>query len=172
MGRRVKLFDKVGEFSDSDIAFKAPTGKYFSSEKAYKIWENNKNYREKCINKVFELLGYESYQKLPSLFYKRLSEWTGYGFETVYRAIGRAEQNICWVLTTKDFSSEVGKLMYITKIIEGQLNDAKREVLAKNKIVSKENRSVDNFDGEVITTSEKIMKGTDIRSLFGDDNWI
>ena len=134
MGRRVKLFDKVGEFGDSSIAFKAPTGKYFSSEKAYKDWANNRDYRQKCINKIYELLEYESYQMLPSLFYKRLSEWTGYGFETVYRAIGRAEQSICWVLNTKDFSSEVGKLMYITKIIEGQLNDAKKEVSQMHKL--------------------------------------
>ena len=63
MGRKVKLQD-LNIYGNSDNAFKASNGKYYSSEEAWQIKQKENEYRLKCISHISELMGYEKNMKL------------------------------------------------------------------------------------------------------------
>lgn len=168
MGRRVKLVDKEGEYGDNATAFKAPNGRYYSSEEAYQNIQKNEDYRQKCISKMFEILGYESYQKMPSIFYKHLNEWKGYGFDVVFETILRVEPNINWALNTKDYQTESIKIMYFDRIIENNLNDVKKEFDMKKKINHRLDQDV--YDVVDLELSNKQQKTKDISKFLEDDD--
>ena len=130
--RKVKLQD-TGEYSTSDVAYQAPNKKYYSNEAAYQKMVTNSTYRQKCIDGMYELLGYKDFMKIPTYFYKRLKECEGYGYDVVYRCIQIKAKDIKWALTNKEFNTEVGKMMYIWAILNNSMNDALREVVAERR---------------------------------------
>ena len=134
--RRVKLQD-TGEYSTDNLAYKAPNKKYYSNQAAYEKMRRNAEYRAKCIDTIMGLLEYKSFMKLPTLFYKRLNECEGYGFDVVYRCIQMKAKDIQWAVRNKEFSSEVGKIMYIWAILNNHMNDALKEVVAERRAEEK-----------------------------------
>ena len=134
--RKVKLQD-TGEYSTDNLAYKAPNKKYYSSEAAYKKMCRNAEYRAKCIDLTMGLLEYKSFMKLPTLFYKRLKECEGYGYDVVYRCIQMKGKDIQWAIHNKTFNSEVGKIMYVWAILNNHMNDALKEVVAERRAEEK-----------------------------------
>lgn len=125
----VKIHDNDNNTKmDRKDAYKAPNGFYYSSEEAYKQAVNREKLRKQCIDKMYEYMGYQSFMKLPTIFYKRLKEWEGYGYQVIYRAMLLADTGIQKALASKDFDNELNKTTYLSAIIQNQLNDAlKRE---------------------------------------------
>lgn len=134
--RKVKLQD-TGEYSTSDVAYQAPNKKYYSSKEAYNKIVTNGKYRTKCIEFIYELLGYKEYMKIPTYFYKRLKECEGYGYDVVYKCMQIKAKDIKWALINKDFNSEVGKIMYIWAILDNGMNDALKEIVAERREVER-----------------------------------
>ena len=142
--RKVKLQD-TGEYSTSDVAYQAPNKKYYSSEAAYKKMIINTTYRQKCIDGMYELLGYKEFMKIPTYFYKRLKECEGYGYDVVYRCIQIKAKDIQWALNNKEFNTEVGKMMYIWAILNNSMNDALKEVVTERR---EEERKIKKIQSE------------------------
>lgn len=128
MGRRVKLVD-TGEFSDSSISFKAPNKKYFSNEEAYIKWNTNKEYRNKCIDKMFEIMGYKPGMILPTYFFKKLKDYEGVGFEALYNTMNSQSKAIQWALNNKNFGGETAKIMYIMAILNNNVMDEYKKIV-------------------------------------------
>lgn len=135
MSRKVKCQD-TGEYSTSDKAWRSPKGKYYSSEEAYNAIQTNLTNKALCIDKIKDILRYKDFMKLPTLFYKKLSEWEPFGYDVVLTTMNNKHDDMCWALNNKQFTSESGKLMYLCTIIENNLVDAYKEKVAQNKVVN------------------------------------
>lgn len=121
----VKLHDYNNDSKiDRKDAYKAPNGFYYSSEEAYQTTIQREQQRKQCIDKMYNYMGYQSFMKIPTIFYKKLKDWEGYGYHVIYRAMLLAESSIQKALTSKEFDSEFNKVTYLSAIIQNQLNDA------------------------------------------------
>lgn len=120
--RRVKCRD-TGEYSTSDVAYKAPDGKYYSSEAAYSSSVIQKESRSQCIELWYELLQYQAWQKMPSLVFSKLKSWEPYGYDVVYATMNGERQRINWALVNKQFKNDSQCIAYLCAIIENNLND-------------------------------------------------
>ena len=132
MSRQVKLVD-TGEMSTNDVAFRAPNKKYFSSEEAYIKWNTNKVYRNKCIDKMFEIMGYKQGMILPTYFYKKLKDFEGVGFEALFNTMNSQAKVIQWALTNKNFNGEIAKVMYIMAILNNNVMDEYKKIVKSQK---------------------------------------
>lgn len=132
MARKVKCVD-TGEQSTSDLAYKAPNGKYYSSEANYKQWEENKTYRLKCIDKMYEIMEYKPKMILPTYFFKKLKEFEGVGYLALYNTMITQSKSIEWALKNKDFGSETAKVMYITAILNNNVMDEYKKIVKERR---------------------------------------
>lgn len=132
MARKVKCVD-TGELSTSDLAYKAPNGKYFSSEANYKQWEENKTYRLKCIDKMYEIMGYKPKMILPTYFFKKLKDFEGVGYLALYNTMITQSKSIDWALKNKDFGSETAKVMYIVAILNNNVMDEYKKIVKEKR---------------------------------------
>lgn len=140
--RKVKLQD-TGDYSTSDVSYKAPNGKYYSSKESYEKLLNEHKMRTKCVDKIVDLFGLKPGMKLPTLFYKRINELAIYGFEVVYNTIVNNESSITWALENKEFNSEVGKVQYIMAIVQNNINE-EYKIKQKQLKSQKENAKIIN----------------------------
>lgn len=168
MGRKVKCQD-TGEYSTNDVAYKASNGKYYSSKDAYMNIKTNNEYRIKCIDEIMKILNYKEGMKLPTVTYKKLSEYEIYGFDVLLDTINSQHDAFVWALKNKTFNSETSKIFYLFAIIQNNIMESykKKAIEEKQKVEEKRN--------ELIV--EDINVGTNQRSknvskLLGDDEWI
>ena len=140
MSRKVKLQD-TGEFGINTQAYQAQNKKYYSSKEAYQKIARNAEYRAKCIDGMYALLEYKDFMKLPTYFYKRLSECEGYGYDVVYHCMKKKARDIQWAIHNKEFNSEVGKMQYIWAILNNYMNDALKQVVAERRAEEKKNKT-------------------------------
>ena len=132
MSRQVKLVD-TGEMSTNDVAFRAPNKKYFSSEEAYIKWNTNKEYRNKCIDKMFEIMNYKPGMILPTYFFKKLKDYEGVGYEALYNTMIAQTKSIQWALANKSFNGETAKVMYIMAILNNNVMDEYKKIVKAQK---------------------------------------
>jgi len=132
MARQVRLVD-TGEMSTSDVSFRAPNKKYFSSEDAYNKWQSNNEYRKKCIDKMYEIMGYKDKMILPTFFFKKLEELRGVGYEAVYNTMISQANVIGWALKNKNFGGETAKAMYIMAIINNNVMDEYKKIVRQKR---------------------------------------
>lgn len=163
----------TGEKIEKELAYKiehiSSSGKksykYYSSEDAYnKIVHENK-FRKLCVDMMYDILNYKSFMKMPTYFFKKLTEWEPYGYEVIYICINDNKSNIEWALNNKQFNQETGKIMYICAILENHMNDALKIYNTQLQNVKEEKKEIDiAFDVEIGTSK----KSKDITSLLGD----
>jgi len=132
--RQVKCRDTGMLVSASD-AWKAPDGKYYSSQGAFKHLENEKMYRQKCLEELGNILGYKDGQKFPTIVAKRIKEYKVYGYDTVLQTILDKKQIILYNLCNKTFASEYNKVSYIMAIITNSINDVYKRKKTEEKDV-------------------------------------
>lgn len=131
------------------------TTKYYTSEAAYKQFELNKEYRQKCVEAMYSLLDYKAFMKIPTFFFKKLSEWEPYGFNVVLDCIQTNSKAIDWALKNKNFNSESSKIMYICAIIENHINESLKKILALSKIKEDVKEDVFIFDVDISNLKQK-----------------
>ena len=127
------------------------TNKYFSSKEAYEKCEHNKINRTKCINKMYEILGYKTFMKIPTYFYKWLLSCESYGYDVVYDCMKKQQSACNWALKNKDFSSETGKIMYLTTIFDNNINDSLKEIVRQRR-----NKNTDYSEQDLIESNIEI----------------
>lgn len=164
-GRRVKIQD-TGQYGSSDEAFRAPNKKYYSSEEAWQKIQLNNTYREKCVEFVMDLLGYQPGMKLPTLTYKKIREYENpYGLDVLYETMC-AQKNAClWALQNKQFNGETAKIMYLFAIFQNNaMEQWKRKVAARREVAIAERQS--NVDEDIVEYIPQEKK--DIRRFVDD----
>ena len=152
----VKCAD-TGDKIDKKLAYKVTnintnghkTSKYYSSKEAYEKCENNKINRTKCINKMYEILGYKTFMKIPTYFYKWLLSCESYGYDVVYNCMTKQQLSCNWALKNKDFSSETGKIMYLTTIFNNNMNDSLKEIVSQRRKKSTEYNEQDLIESNM-----------------------
>lgn len=148
------------------------TNTYYSSEEAYKTIERNKNYRQKCIDKMFDVLGYDTNMIMPTYFYKKLKEFEGIGYDSLLDTINGTEDKIKWATTTKQFSNETAKIMYIMAILNNNVMDYYKANVARKKYETEKNRLL-GLESDLFIIDECVNLGStkrnnDVSSLLGD----
>lgn len=143
--RQVKCRDTGVVVSASD-AWKAPDGKYYSSQEAFERLQSEKIARQKCLEELGNILQYSKGQKFPSIAAKKLKEYEVYGYDTVLETILTKKQAIINSISNKDFASEYNKTSYIMAIITNNIND-----IYKKKQLKK---SATHIDDTAVTTEE------------------
>ena len=172
MARKVKLFDTGEIVEKSPTLYYAPNKRWFSSYDAYLIYDLDNQLRTKCIDKMYELMGYETTQTINTRFFKRFKEWhEGYDYKTILKAMELATIPIEFAFRFKSFESENAKLFYAIAIINNQLNDALKIIdnEAKAKIKEK-NLEIFADDVDVLQNVCTSAKSKDVSSLLGDIN--
>lgn len=172
MARKVKLHD-TGEIAEKNSSmFQAPDKRWFSSYDAYLAYDLDNQTRIKCIDKMFDIMGYSSGQKINTSFFKRLKEWReGYTYNVILKAMEMSIDSIDYAKRTKQFDSEWNKLSYFMAIIQNKLNDA----LNISKLERKVNKIDNNKDLDIfadgIETTQYIcgnVKANNVSELAGD----
>ena len=164
----VKIHDiDKDEKIDRKDAYKAPNGFYYSSEDAYLAAKKIDEQRKRCIDYIYSVMEYESFMKLPSIFFKKLKDWTPYGYDVIYSAMMLADNSIRQAILTKEFVDEQGKISYISAIIQNKLNDAYKA--SKTAKPQKESEP-ESADLENIGRKSRTDKG--VGGLLGADLWI
>lgn len=169
MSRKIKLQD-TGEFSTSDVAYKAPNKKYYSSEEAYLKMKTNAEYRQKCIDKMFDLLGYKNNMVIPTFFYKKLKEFEGIGYDVLLDTMNGKENDIYWAIKNKIFAGETAKVMYITAILNNNIMDYYKRKIAREK----EEKRLNDINSNVFIVDdmnfERKKETKNIKRFLEDDN--
>jgi hypothetical protein len=143
--RQVKCRD-TGILVSASEAWKAPNGKYYSSQGAFERLENEKMYRQKCLEEIGNIMGYGNGQLFPTIVAKKLKEYESYGYDVVYQTIIGKKQAIINSISNKDFTSEYNKTSYIMAIITNSINDFYKRKQSKEKLK--------HIDKTVATTEE------------------
>ena len=171
MHRQVNIID-TGQKGWSDESYKAPNGKYYSSEEAFLNRIKKVSLKNQCIDRLMELLDYQPGMKLPTYTYKKIKEYEKpYGYDVLLNTINAQEDSIKWALKNKDFGSETAKIMYIFAIIQ---NNAMTEFQKKVRLErakreqEKTLKTVEDLDMTPVEVEHK----KDVSSLLGDVSWI
>ena len=171
MARRVKLQD-TGEYSTSDVAYRAPNKKYYSSKEAFVNREKAKNYRQQCIEKLQNIMGYQPGMKLPTLAYKKINEYERpYGFDVLLETMNSQESSMLWAIKNKNFTSETGKVMYLFAIIQNNAMDAFQKKVHLEK-VKREQQKKQNAVEMVELKPVEVEHKKDVSDLLGGESWI
>ena len=99
----------------------------------YKQWEENKTYRLKCIDKMYEIMGYKPKMILPTYFFKKLKDFEGVGYLALYNTMITQSKSIDWALKNKDFGSETAKVMYIVAILNNNVMDEYKKIVKEKR---------------------------------------
>lgn len=172
MARKVKLQD-TQEYGMSDTAFRGDDGKYYSTESAYIKFAKNKEYRQKCIDAMFDVMGYKEKMLLPTLFYKKLQDFEGVGYEALYYTFKSQHDSIQWALKNKQFNSETSKVMYIVAILNNSVMDEYKKLQREEYRSAKNQKIAEAYEGDVIEvtsmpTSKSRQDKSKILNLVGD----
>lgn len=169
MARKVKCQDS-GQYSTSDVAYKAANGKYYTSKKVYDKLNEDKKYREECISLIYSYLGYESFMKIPTFFYKKLKDWEPYGYDVVLMCIQDNKNSIEWALSNKTFNQESAKIMYICAILENHMTDSLKKCREMERVKIVEKQRNNNSIEPIIDIDDVWIKKTNnnVSDLLGD----
>lgn len=136
---------------DKDTAFKAPNNKWYSSEAAYNEIRENNEYKNKTTELAFQLLGYDSNQKMCTYWFKRIKEFNGYPAKVVYGALLCCADSIQQAFAVKTFEKDVFKISYIISCISNNINDVYRKISLKEKAEKLAENNKEIVDIEVAT---------------------
>lgn len=166
--RQVKCRD-TGVLVSSADAWKAPDGKYYSSQGAFERLMLEKTYRQKCIEELGNILGYSKNQKFPTIVAKKLKEYESYGYEIVFETILCKKQIIINSISNKDFTSEYNKTSYIMAIITNSINDIYKQHQDKKKLQHIDNTTVTIEEVESTVTLANPQATHDISRWLNND---
>ena len=162
MARRVKCQD-TGEYSTSDVAYRAANGKYYSSMASYQQLEEQKAQRQKCIDALFEILGFDKDTIVPTILFKNLKSYEKMGYDIVYDTIIEEERDINWALQNVNFQNTTGMIMYVCKILENHMMDVYQRKKFRQCHANRKEIVIDNIE-----INNKKQKTKDISKFLED----
>lgn len=166
MARRVKCID-TGEYSTSDVAYRAANGRYWSSAAAYQQHQDQMMWFHKCVELMMSELGYDE-NTPPTLVMKNLKRYEKVGYDVAYETITKQSNAIAWALRNKTFLKEFNKITYIFRIIDNNILDVYEAKKHRTKIEYK-NQTVAVDDLAYDDSVGKVDKGHSVLHLIGED---
>lgn len=142
-------------------AWKAPNGKYYSSEDAWKKLYEENTWRNKSIELLCSMLNYQP--PIPTYVFKCLKDFNDVGFKILYYTIIDQKKSIQWALETKSFDNEIQKIKYIFAILLNNYNDTSKNL----KKMESQKESIDNLP-EDIEVNNPIQKTHNIARFIDD----
>lgn len=171
MHRQVNIID-TGQKGWSDESYKAPNGKYYSSEEAFLNRQKKISLKNQCIDRLMELLDYKPGMKLPTLTYKRIAEYEQpYGYDVLLDTINAQEDAIRWALKNKMFGSETAKIMYIFAIIQNNAMTEFQKKIRLERAKREQEKQLANIE-ELDMKPVEVEHKKDVSDLLGDVSWI
>ena len=149
MGRIIKLKD-TGEKINSDFAYvvkeDGKPNKYFSSKENYEKWVANKKNRIKIIEVIYEYLGYDKKNKVPTIFFKRLKEWNElYDYEFILYSIKETLKYNTWI-REKEFPSMIARVNYLCAVLQNEFPENVNKFKRKKHIEKLNEKSISEID--------------------------
>ena len=130
----VKCVDLNGEKRDREHCYKAPNGKYYSSEEAYLRIKEENDWRKKYIELLQSILKHDEHQKIPTLFLGKIKNTLStYPAEAIYRTLEKEQKYLEWKIWDGSFKGESHQINYIIKVIEGNINDVYAGMMIEKK---------------------------------------
>ena len=124
-GRRVKLID-TGEYGNSLEAFKAPNGKYYSSEIAWTKVNRNKALYKQIYTDLQEILDINTSDPVPPVILKMISPYKE-RYDIIAEIFARNKTNIHESFRIKEIRNPWYQAKYIQAVIENGYNTIKKE---------------------------------------------
>ena len=119
---------------------------YYCSKEEYENYQDNIRKQKELKEYVAsEILNYDEGQIVPPIMVKKLHDLNKfYDWEVIHETFKVSKENINYWNSVKNFESEFGKISYIMKIIEGNINDVyKSWKYKKQQKLKQENNLVD-----------------------------
>lgn len=159
--RQVRCKDNNELVSSAD-AYKAPDGKYYSSKGAFDHLVKEREFRQKCLLELGNILGYRDGMRFPTIVAKKLKEYESYGYEVVLTTILNKKPDMVYMLSHKDFTSDYNRTAYIMAIITNSINDTLNKTLKKNSTLKIDNTVATAEEVESMKSSPSVGEVHDI----------
>ena len=156
----------INEKRPKEECYKAPDGKYYSSEQGYLDVQFSKKKWNECLDVLSKIFGYYDGMKFPTTIPKRLKQLNTYGYDVVLETIYRNAKPITWAIKRKDFNTEYQRIAYVFGIIEHDILSVyqkKQNAIEASK--NMESKEIDNIDLNQIGSNKK---SRDVSKLLGD----
>ena len=137
----------TGEYGTSDKFYKVienGKNKYYKSEEIYKGYKKQQLYRQKTLDLIFDLLGYEEDQYLPPMLLGKIKKLNNYfTYEVIYETFQQSHKTLqYWINIKEKFSSEYSRINYMMAIIQNKINSIGKQ-LKRKKLIQIKNIDVD-----------------------------
>lgn len=123
----VDLDEKI----DSESAYKAQNGKYYSSKDAYEKIQLEIKRKKWATNELIILLGFEEYKIIPTILFKVINSYNEIGYEALCETIVAEEKVIKYAMANNNFKNDYAKVKYVEAVINNNINDVIRKPKAE-----------------------------------------
>ena len=123
--RKVRYRD-TGEWGSSDEGFKGADGKYYSSEKAYKVIKADKDAYKEIYLHLQEILEIPE-KPVPPIIIKELKQYKGH-YSVVLAVLRQVGETIREGLCSRHIESSFHAAKYIAAFINNQYRSVEREL--------------------------------------------
>ena len=132
MSRKVKCQD-TGEYSTSDVAYKAPDNKYYSSAEAYEQMQKHRQLYQKIYSDLQEILGLNEAEPVPPIIIKVIGKYKN-RYDIVAEIFAREKVGIKESIRSKEITNPFNQSRYIQAVIDNNYNQIKSEINELAKI--------------------------------------
>ena len=117
---------------------------------------------KKCVNLMFDWMGYSENAKMPRLFFGQMGQWHNsynYSYEVVLETMLYVQDSISKALDTKEFKDDSSKVKYICVAIGDHLNDGLRSFAEKQKAIQAAREEAERIPYDIPTEEELMNLG-------------
>ena len=132
MSRKVKCQD-TGGYSTSDVAYKAPDNRYYSSLNAYEKIQKGKQLYKKIYADLQEILGLNEAEPVPPIIIKVIGKYKN-RYDIVAEIFAREKVGIKESIRSKEITNPFNQSRYIQAVIDNNYNQIKSEINELAKI--------------------------------------
>jgi len=120
-----------------------------------------KEWRNKCTKYFSDLIGYKQGMKFPTVFFRKMKEMDGYGYDVIYKTFLYKDTELNEAVRNKAFQTEYNKVAYLMAIVQNSIAD-----VYKITTVQKTSEDVNIPDVEDVANVKQ--KRRDISAFIGD----
>lgn len=147
---------------------------YYLSEADYLKEKEDKEYYHKAVDRMMELIGYETGMVFPTSFAKKYAELKIYGNKVIYETIEKCASEIEYAVKKYEFTNEYNKMAYLMTIVSNKINDVYKDIKKQekaNKIAKEIPINPDLIIDESAPKRVTIQKTRDISRFLKDGDY-
>lgn len=116
-----------------------------------KLKETELCFNKACIKRMFDWMEYPTNGYMPPLFFRRLKEWYknyNFSYEVILETMDMIDNDVRFIMKTKNFDNDFGKVKYICAMIANNLNQGLKSFNEKQKAINESSQN-DNAPTDV-----------------------